>query len=195
MISALEGIVIGRLPNSLIVSTAGVGYRVFVTPDTLSRHSDNTTIMLWTHLVVREDAMELYGFLSRDELAFFELLLLVSGIGPRSALGIVGLGNLDKVKSAIGAGDSKYLTSVSGIGKKSAEKIVVELRDKIAGMETFEAGIHGAHKGEEDVVEALKALGYSPSEARESLAHIPETTTETKSRLKEALKYLTSGRS
>jgi Holliday junction DNA helicase RuvA len=194
MISAIEGSVIGQLPHSLIVNVSGVGYRVFTTPDTLSRHIDGDTVMLWTHLVVRDDAMELYGFLSRDELAFFELLLLVSGIGPRSALGIIGLGNLDKVKSAIAASDSKYLTSVAGIGKKSAEKIVVELRDKIADMETFEAGIHSAHHGEEDVVEALKALGYTPQQAREALGHIPDTITETKPRLKEALKYLTSGR-
>lgn len=194
MISAIEGNVIGRLQNSLIINVGGIGYRVFVTTDTLARHVDGDTVRCWTHLVVRDDAMELYGFLSRDELAFFELLLLVSGIGPRSALGIIGLGNLEKVKSAIAANDSKYLTSVAGIGKKSAEKIVVELRDKIADMETFEAGIHSAHHGEEDVVEALKALGYSPSEARESLAHIPDTATETKARLKEALKYLTSGR-
>jgi Holliday junction DNA helicase RuvA len=83
---------------------------------------------------------------------------------------------------------------VSGIGKKSAEKIVVELRDKIASMETFEAGVRNTHHGEEDVIEALKALGYTPAEARESLSHIPDTATETKARLKEALKYLTSGR-
>lgn len=193
MISAIEGVVLGQLPNSLIVNVSGVGYRVFVTADTLSRHVERDAVMLWTHLVVREDAMELYGFLSRDELSFFELLLLVSGIGPRSALGIVGLGNLDKVKSAIAAGDSKYLSTVSGIGKKSAEKIVVELRDKISSMETFETGMRNNHSGEEDVVEALKALGYTPAEAREALGHIPDTTIETKARLKEALKYLTSG--
>lgn len=193
MISAIEGSVIGQLPHSLIVNVSGVGYRVFTTPDTLSRHIDGDTVMLWTHLVVRDDAMELYGFLSRDELAFFELLLLVSGIGPRSALGIIGLGNLEKVKSAIAANDSKYLTSVAGIGKKSAEKIVVELRDKIADMQ-IEESVSQQRGTESDVIEALKALGYSPAEAREALGHIPDTVTETKARLKEALKYLTSGR-
>lgn len=192
MISAIEGTVIGHLPHSLVVNVSGVGYRVFTTPDTASRHADGNPVLLWTHLVVREDALELYGFLSRDELAFFELLILVSGIGPRSALGIVGLGNLEKVKNAIAAGDSKYLTSVAGIGKKSAEKIVVELRDKIANMEAFEVGTHSTYRDEEDVVEALKALGYTPSQAREALAHVAETTTETKPRLKEALRYLTN---
>lgn len=191
MISAIEGNVIGRFQNSLIINVGGVGYRVFVTTDTLARHIDGDTVRCWTHLVVRDDAMELYGFLSRDELAFFELLLLVSGIGPRSALGIIGLGNLEKVKSAIAANDSKYLTSVAGIGKKSAEKIVVELRDKIADMQ-IEESVSQQRGTESDVIEALKALGYTPQQAREAVGHIPEDARGTKDRLKEALRYLTN---
>ncbi len=190
MISAIEGNVIGRFQNSLIINVGGVGYRVFVTTDTLARHVDGDMVRCWTHLVVRDDAMELYGFLSRDELAFFELLLLVSGIGPRSALGIIGLGNLEKVKSAIAANDSKYLTSVAGIGKKSAEKIVVELRDKIADMH-IEESVSQQRGTESDVIEALKALGYTPQQAREAVGHIPEDARGTKDRLKEALRYLT----
>lgn len=190
MIAMLRGTIVSQTGNALIIDVQGVGYRVAVTPAVLEQPL-HTDIFVWTHLVVRDDAMELYGFLSRDELAFFELLLLVSGIGPRSALGIVGLGNLEKVKHAIAAGDSKYLTSVAGIGKKSAEKIVVELRDKIADM-PIEATTITQRSTESDVVEALKALGYTPAQAREALNHMSEDARDTKDQLKEALKYLTN---
>jgi Holliday junction DNA helicase RuvA len=133
---------------------------------------------------VREDALDLYGFLNREELEFFEMLINVSGIGPRSALAILGIASIETLRKAIGTGDTSYLTKISGIGRKTAEKIVIELRDKMGK----ELG-GGSLQVELDALEALKSLGYSQNEARETLKKVsPNTNTNTK--IKEALKIL-----
>ena len=130
--------------------------------------------------------MDLYGFLDRQELEFFEMLINVSGIGPKGALSILGIASIETLRKAISTGDTAYLTKVSGIGRKTAEKIVIELRDKMG-----EAKTGTSLQGELDALEALRSLGYSQSEAREALKKVlPNTDTNTK--IREALKMLSS---
>ena len=148
---------------------------------------DNTA--LWTYTAVRENALDLYGFTTHDEMSFFELLLDVSGIGPKSALSILSLAPLDTLKRAIATGDTSYLNKVSGIGRKTAEKIIIELRDKLQAHKG-EDGVPSTLRGESDIVEALKSLGYSQNEARDALKQIPSTIEGTNARIKEALKIL-----
>ena len=185
MIGSIRGKIIFKTSKFLIVETAGVGYKINVSPDTLSKLKKiNEDILLWIHTHVREDILDLYGFLNRQELEFFEMLINVSGIGPKGALSILGIASIETMKKAIGTGDTAYLTKISGIGRKTAEKIIIELRDKIV------AGKTGASlQGELDALEALRSLGYSQSEAREALKKVlPNTDTNTK--IREALKIL-----
>jgi holliday junction DNA helicase RuvA len=190
MIAQLEGMVKEIRGNSVILLVNGVGYKVRVTAQCAVklRESDKKTVILRTHLAVRETSMDLYGFLDLEELKFFEMLISISGIGPKSALAILSIADTDTLKTAISAGDSSYLTKVSGIGKKNAEKIVLELRDKLdSGQETRDGAIL---KGEMDAIDALQALGYSARQAREALKQVSEKTEGTNNRLKEALKIL-----
>ncbi|MDP2789219.1 MAG: Holliday junction branch migration protein RuvA [bacterium] len=191
MIGSIKGKVTFRTDKFLIIETAGVGYKVSVSPDILSKASLNSDISLFIHTHVREDVFDLYGFLDRENLEFFEMLLGVSGIGPKSALAILGVTTINTLKKAIGTGDTGYLTKVSGIGRKTAEKIVIELRDKIANDFSEKSG--DSLRGEMDALEALKSLGYSQHEAREALKKVsPELSTNIK--IRDALKIL-GGRS
>ena len=185
MISALEGTIELAGERSAMLKTAsGITYRVFMSAETLKKiPKKSETIKLWTHLYQREDTQELYGFLHFAELEFFETLIQISGIGPKSGLGIMAVASLDTLKQAIASGDTSYLTKVSGIGKKTAEKIVIELRDKVGDMEGHSL------QGELDALEALKSLGYSQNEAREALKTLPADL-DTNSKVREALKIL-----
>src|SRR3989344_4685142 len=132
MIISLEGKVSFKGLRYVIVDVNGVGYKTFVGPETLRKITQNDgRIKIFTSLYVREDAMELYGFLSLAELELFETLNAVSGVGPRTALGVLGIAPVDTLKRAIAAGETSYLTKVSGIGRKTAERIIIELREKM----------------------------------------------------------------
>lgn len=192
MIGSVRGKITLKTDKFLVVDVGGVGYKLSVSPDTLSRLSalrqssgqNDTEVSFWTHTHVREDALDLYGFLEMEELEFFEMLISVSGIGPRSALAILGIASIDTLRRAISTGDTAYLTKISGIGRKTAEKIVIELRDKMG-----EDKVGASLQDELDALEALKSLGYSQNEAREALKKVsPELTTNAK--IKEALKIL-----
>ena len=188
MIGSIRGKIIQRTDKYAIVETNGVGYKISVSPETLSKAKDGETF-LFIHTHVREDAIDLYGFLDQEELEFFEMLINVSGIGPKGALTILGIATLPTLKKAIGTGDIAYLTKISGIGKKTAEKIIIELRDKVTKDSGEQSG--SSLQGELDALEALKSLGYSQSEAREALKRVsPEASTNAK--IKEALKILGS---
>jgi Holliday junction DNA helicase RuvA len=139
-------------------------------------------------LVVREDAFELYGFESIRERSFFRLLLTVSGIGPKSALAILNISDIETLARAIASKNAAYLTSVSGIGKRTAEKIVVELQEKVSSFGV--AASDDLLAEEADVIEALKTLGYSPSESREALKHVPSGVVGSNERIKAALRIL-----
>jgi len=185
MIGSIKGKIILKTEKFLIVETGGIGYKINVSPDVFAKAKKfGDEIILWTHTHVREDALDLYGFLNIEELEFFEMLINVSGIGPKSALAILGIATIETLKKAIGTGDTSYLTKISGIGKKTAERIVIELRDKM-GTELGEKSL----QEELDALEALKSLGYSQNEAREALKQVtPNTSTNIK--IKEALKIL-----
>ena len=185
MIGSIKGKIILKTDKFLIIETGGVGYKISVSPDTLSKSFKiNDDIFLWIHTHIREDAFDLFGFLDIQELEFFEMLINVSGIGPRSALTILSIASIETLRKAIGSNDITYLTKISGIGRKTAEKIIIELRDKV-GKENKD----GSLKEELDALEALKSLGYSQNEAREALKTV-SANSDTNTKIREALKIL-----
>ncbi len=190
MISHLRGNVIHLDLKYVILDVSGVGYKVAITTSTLEHLSHNKEdISLFTYLAVRDDALDLYGFISKDELDFFELLLTISGIGPKSALGILNTASVETIKDAVFGEDPSYLTKVSGIGKKNAEKIVRELKDKI-GIKTEGSGDrNGKQKESTMAIEALMALGYSTDDARDAIKKVDKSLT-TGEQVKQALKIL-----
>ena len=188
MIGYLKGSVISLEEKSLLLDVGGVGYRIFASLDTLATLKKNkaTEVALFTHLSVREDALDLFGFFSKEELRFFEQLIGISGIGPKSALGILTSSSVDRLSAAIASGDTGYLTKISGIGRKTAEKIVLELREKIGVIEES-TGL----REETDALEALRALGYGEREIRDALKK-SLSGASTKERIRDALKILSS---
>ncbi|MEI8130602.1 MAG: Holliday junction branch migration protein RuvA [bacterium] len=189
MIAHLSGTVIDKAEKYIVLDVNGVGYKVSCSSDTLARLDLDTRANLHTYLAVREDALDLYGFDTSDEKDFFELLISVSGIGPKSALGILSATSTETLKKAIATGDTSYLTKVSGIGRKTAEKVVLELRDKLKAHSSM-SETPSVLRAESDIIEALKALGYSQNEAREVVKEIPNDIVGTNARIKEALKLL-----
>ena len=176
--------------DSIVLDVGGIGYRVFLSSETIEAvrsTEEGHTISLFTHLSVRENALDLFGFLTHEELEFFEMLIAISGIGPKSALSILSLADVSTLRGAISAGDSTYLTKVSGIGRKSAQKIILELQEKMGDVGSTE---HGGRSGDADTLEALKSLGYSTNEARDAIREIPGDIEDPSGRLKEALKLL-----
>lgn len=187
MIAFLEGTVQFRSERAVVINVHGVGYHVFARPETLAKLPEiGGGVKIWTHHHVREDSHDLYGFLHRAELEFFELLIGISGIGPKGAMGVLGVAPVDTLKKAIAAGDTSYLTRISGIGRKTAEKIVLELKEKMAGRGvTIEAP---ELKEDADAMEALTSLGYSQAEARAALTAVPVDVVQAGDRVREALK-------
>ena len=190
MIGGLTGTLSLRGAGFVILDVHGVGYKIFVTAGTYQNLDESADIYLHTHLVVREDALTLFGFLEQEELRFFEMLISVSGIGPKSALAILSLTDTRTLRSAIVAGESSYLTKVSGIGRKNAEKIILELRDKFGALPEGNAEI--TLPADVEVLEALESLGYGVREARETIKKIPKDITGTGERLKFALRNLSN---
>jgi Holliday junction DNA helicase RuvA len=186
MISRITGTIIHADTRFIIVDVHGVGYKLYTTAGVLEKHL-NTEATFWTYLAVREDALDLYGFVSKEELDIFELLITVSGIGPKTALGVMNAAGPATIKKAVMTDDPSYLTKVSGVSKKNAEKIVLELKDKFFGFEDVETG---APLGESDALDALKALGYSEKDSRDVLKKVPADITDTGERIKRALKFL-----
>ncbi len=169
MIASLDGIVSAVFGDSLILEVAGVGYRVFAAPAVLASTPVGGRLKLFTHHVIREDLQALYGFRNPEELGFFGLLLTVTGVGPKVALGIVGSRPIGDLQLAILSDDLALLTAVPGVGKKLAARVVLELKEKVAtaGV-SVGAASGGGPVGESEVVAALLALGYSAAEARQA---------------------------
>lgn len=187
MIVQIKGTVEHKDIRFLVLDVSGVGYKIFATTETLEKASLGENKKYWTYQVVREDAQDLYGFETKDELDFFELLIGISGIGPKTALGILNLATLSSLKRAVISGDTTYLTKVSGIGKKNAEKIVLELKDKLIAL--FDESENQSAENHNDSLEALKSLGYSEREAREALKKVPPNM-DTGESVRAALKIL-----
>lgn len=193
MIGSIRGTLLHNAGDWCLIETvSGVGYKVFISGDTATILFTKTDseVFMYTYTVVREDALDLYGFVSSEEKEFFEQVISVSGVGPKSGLAIVSIAPLQILKSAIASGDTSYLTQVSGVGKKSAQKIILELQDKLAKEIEFSGTISTGHNEDREVVEALISLGYTQSEARSSLKRVDDSIQGMQSRLTAALRSL-----
>ncbi len=188
MISHLKGKIILKKEKFIIISTGNVGYKVFVMS---SFGNIGDEIELYTYLNVREDLLALYGFAEYKELELFELLISISGIGPKAGMGILAIADPETVKIAIAKGDSSILTRVSGIGKKTAERVILELRNKfsISDVENMEEKTReiGNHS---DALDALVSLGYTANDAKKALANISPEIKDVGEKIKKALKEL-----
>lgn len=189
MIAQLTGTLIEKHPLFGIIDVGGVGYKVFATLPTLGQAVLGEKLTLYTYHHIRENIQDLYGFENKEEQALFELLISVSGIGPKSALGILNIANVSSLKQAIASGDTAHLTKVSGIGKKSAQKIIIELKDKLGDVAEEDVALM---QDEVDTMEALVSLGYSQKEVRDVLQKISKDVVGPQERIKEALKVLGS---
>lgn len=183
MLASLRGQVTAQDERSVIVDVQGVGFRVFVLPRTLEQFPVGSDASLMTHLQVREDALELYGFAQVEEKQLFEKLLTVSGVGPRVALGVLSAASVSELEAAIERGQSAILTKVSGVGTKTAERIIVDLKGKLVRDDT------GGDSAMSTVIDALINLGYSAKEAR-TAATKTSVDLPIAQRVKQALKYV-----
>lgn len=179
MIREVRGTVLSVDPSGIVVDIAGWGVLVHVpSPDAFS---EGDKVTLKTHLAVKQDGMDLYGFSDPADLRFFELCLSVSGVGPKTALSILRRAPRENLEQAIGKRDVQYLTRVVGLGKKAAEKLIVEISEKISTNDSTESGEDG------EVFDTLVALGYTEREARKAVSGIPSAVAGKEARLKWAL--------
>jgi Holliday junction DNA helicase RuvA len=187
MIASLRGIITAKDLNSLVLETGGIGYRVLCTAGLAGECKIGQEMHLHTYLQVREDAMVLFGFAEQAELDFFELLITVSGVGPKMALSVLNAGNSEMVKEAIAAEDAAVFTKIGGVGRKTAEKIIVELKEKVGALGYSRES--GGSAGSDDLLVALEQLGYSAREIKEVLPKL-ERGASAEIRLRQALKLL-----
>jgi len=189
VIATVRGRVISRGADHVIVEAAGVGYQVFV-PRHPATNGNEDPVLLHTHHVVREDAQLLFGFETREELALFELLISVSGVGPKAALAILSVSRPADVAAAISIGDAASLAKAPGVGKKTAERLIVDLRSKMGSLGSMAVGAFGADVPDGDeAVAALRSLGYTVGEAQAALRGVaPPSTATTEERLAAALR-------
>ncbi len=182
MLNSIKGTVIFTDTNYIILENNGLGYKIFTGILTLEL-KEGDEIFLWTYQVVRENALDLYGFKTFNELQFFELLISISGIGPKVALSILSVSSPQSLKHAIENNNTDELTKVSGIGKKNASKIIIELQNKVdkLNIKTKDSNY------DLEVYETLEALGFSRNEIQEAVKNTTGTTT--KEKIQQALKY------
>ena len=185
MIGYLEGEIVANLKDGILLKCDKIGYKVATLTETKLKEV-GLSLDLWTYLAVRENALDLYGFENKEELSMFELLLTVSGIGPKSALSTLDATGVESLKRSIIAGNPDLLSKTSGIGKKTAEKIVLELKGKIEedGQEYRE------ENGDIEAIEALVSLGYSERSSRDALSKVENKKTSTADLIKQALKNI-----
>ena len=190
MISSLEVKISLRAEKHIILEANGIGYKVWCAEKTLSKIPQiGGSVKLFTYLSVKETGWDLFGFLTYEELEMFELLISISGIGPKTAAGILSAASVEDLQEAIVLGDETILSRVSGIGSKVAQKIVIELKSKVKKLAK---GSGDKFKVADDIeiIDALVALGYKVYEAREALKQVPEDIKGMENRVREALKRL-----
>ncbi|MBI5765969.1 Holliday junction branch migration protein RuvA [Candidatus Falkowbacteria bacterium] len=190
MISYLRGqvkhkSVIPKKDNFIILDVSGVGYKVFVLDKFINEIHIGNELEVFIYTQVAETVLDLYGFSEQEELEFFELLISISGIGPRSALDILQKAKIEDLRAAAQSGNAEVLSKVSGIGPKTAERIVVGLKDKLGSIP---AGASAWNDEFGEALEALVGLGYAPNQAQEALSHCQANDTGAK--IKEALRIL-----
>lgn len=202
MISYVRGELASIEEDKAIIDVGGVGYGVYMPQQSLSLlPATGSEVKLYTYLNVKEDAMQLFGFLTRDDLEIFRLVIGVSGIGPKGGLNILSCMNPDELRFAIMSGDAKAISAAPGIGKKTAEKLIVELKDKVDIEDMLEHAAHGKEDGasvmpsadsdmQAEAVQALVALGYGSAESLRAVKKVSPECETVEDILKEALKYL-----
>lgn len=181
MIITLRGKLILKSDSWAVVETGGVGYQVYLSSSTLAELPGGEDVELWTHEYIREDARDLYGFANQKERRLFLELLDVSGVGPKMALNILSLGRAEDIQHKIEEGDATWVSRVPGVGKKTAQKIILELKGKLSEVDQRDLV-------SEEVISALMNLGYNRNTAQEAISGIEEGTVE--ERLKTALKAM-----
>ncbi len=197
MIASLVGTISYKTPelrkdSYFVIDVAGVGYKVFSPLSNLRQVAEGDRVTVYTYLSVSEHALDLYGFLNPADKTFFTLLLDVPGIGPKSAIGILEKTTMAEVQQAVLEDDAEVLTKMSGIGQKTAEKIIVTLKDKVASLTVRTKGEKGESAGTADLdaFEALVGFGYSNAEAKKALSEVDKEVTDAGKRVREALKIL-----
>jgi Holliday junction DNA helicase RuvA len=183
MIATLNGVVSEKLADSVVIDVQGVGYGVYVTTEDHAQLITGNSAKVFVYEHVREQTHDLFGFLGRDTQKLFEQLLSVNGVGPKMALNVLSIGRADEVRAAIAGGDVKFIQRASGVGRRVAERLVVELKDKVGlsgvGLDSIGMLKSTAALSKDEAVEALVALGYSPADAAGALHGIdPELPTE-----------------
>ncbi len=186
MIAWLEGRVLKRGKDYLIINVGGIGLKAFAPVPLLAQARVGELLAVHTHLHVRENELNLFAFSSEEELATFELLLTVSGVGPRTALSALSAISVDALRLAIAQEQPALLSRIPGVGKRTAEKIVVELKDKLPAIEVPE-GLAALTEADAEVIDALTALGYSVIEAQRAVQALPREITDVAERLRLAL--------
>ncbi|MGC9598925.1 MAG: Holliday junction branch migration protein RuvA [Minisyncoccia bacterium] len=186
MLYSVAGKLTLKSDHFAVVTAAGLGIKLFASKQTLKAlPAVGADVKFFTHLYVREDTLDLYGFLSAEEMNFFEMLISVSGIGPKSALSILDIAPLGELSAAIKEGRPDLLTRASGVGRKTAERVIVELRGKV---ESARSGlVVEKMEGDADIVEALTSLGYRREEARAALGKVDPKVRGMEERLRAAL--------
>lgn len=186
MFGHITGKILDLKPTRAILDVHGIGFVINSTISCLEKLRIGTEASFWTHTAVRETSIDLYGFSSEDELRVFELLITVSGVGPKSALAILGVAGVKAIEEAVGTGDTSSLTKISGIGRKTAEKIVLELNGKLVTT------VRGSERASDDidVYEALKSLGYRERDIQETIKKLPKELIGTNEKIKYILKNL-----
>ncbi len=200
MIATLNGKLIIKELNYLVVECGGVGLKCFVTQNTHSTiGSIGDNVFLYTYLAVREDALDLYGFASSSELEVFKLITSVSGVGSKIGLAILSEFTADNILLNIASGDAKSLTAASGVGIKLAQRIVLELKDKVGSVSSGDisldvksVGNATAHTSSKEAIEALVSLGYTQSEASLAVGRL-DSSLDTNELIKQALKSIARG--
>ncbi len=189
MIVTLSGVVSEKLADSLVLETGGVGYGLLVTSEDFAQLAIGQPTKLYVYEHIREDAHDLFGFTRLATKQLFEQLLSVKNVGPKVALAVLGIGAADRVRAAIAAGDVKLLQTAKGVGKRAAEQMVVELRDKVglvAGQDAEDLVTRGSANSADEALQALLALGYSETDAALALQHV-DSDLPTEMRIKKAL--------
>ena len=186
MISILEGKVELKTDKFAIIKTNGIGFKVFCPEKVLQKLCNNKKVKLFTYLYVKEGVLDLYGFLSYEQLELFQLLISVKGLGPKAGLGILSSASVKDIKTSIASGQVTLLTKVAGIGRKLAERAILELKGKIlaTGSEVKKL------TQDNEAIEALVSLGYSSSQAKEALSKVSSEVKDTEERIKQALRIL-----
>lgn len=187
MIAYLKGKIFKKLNKSILLLVDNIGYEIYLTEKEVTKTNLEEEATYFIFSYIKEDAFDLYGFVSLEELDFFKKLISVSGVGPKSALNVLALAEIEELKRAITSGDANMLQQVSGIGKKTAERLVVELKEKFISDLSDQIIVSNI---DQQAVDALVSLGYKEIEAKEVLKSMPPSEADLGSRIKEALQYI-----